>query len=154
MLRRELRGWVGDAMIPVADFSHLPTRCKFVALMPQWDFLDFLAEHAKTYPNFRLRVQAEVTGLTAGGTPLPKLSNVVQVKVSEPPHPSFVLEKQQRIGGGSYTTAPVKLAQAGYYTYHESIAAGPASSAAATTCADTAETTVAHATTESSLSRR
>jgi hypothetical protein len=49
-------------------------------------------------------------------------------------------------GDGGYTTAPVKLTQAGYYTYQESIAAGPASSAAATTCADTAETTFAHAT--------
>src|SRR5437667_9644311 len=39
---REVRGWVGDEMIPVADFSRLPTRCKFIALMPQWDFLDFL----------------------------------------------------------------------------------------------------------------
>jgi 2-polyprenyl-6-methoxyphenol hydroxylase-like FAD-dependent oxidoreductase len=60
---RELRGRIGDAMIPVADFSHLPTHCKFIALMPQWDFLDFLAEEAKTYPNFRLCMQAEVTGL-------------------------------------------------------------------------------------------
>jgi 2-polyprenyl-6-methoxyphenol hydroxylase-like FAD-dependent oxidoreductase len=60
---RLLRGWVGDEMIPVADFSHLPTRCKFIALMPQWDFLDFLTQHARKYPNFRLRMQAEVTGL-------------------------------------------------------------------------------------------
>jgi 2-polyprenyl-6-methoxyphenol hydroxylase-like FAD-dependent oxidoreductase len=60
---RELRGWIGDAMIPVADFSHLPTHCKFIALMPQWDFLDFIAQQAKTYANFRLRTQAEVTGL-------------------------------------------------------------------------------------------
>jgi 2-polyprenyl-6-methoxyphenol hydroxylase-like FAD-dependent oxidoreductase len=60
---RELRGWIGDEMIPVADFTHLPTQCKFIALMPQWDFLDFLAQHAKTYPNFRLDMQAEVTDL-------------------------------------------------------------------------------------------
>ncbi|MBV8752692.1 MAG: FAD-dependent oxidoreductase [Hyphomicrobiales bacterium] len=64
---RELRGWIGDAMIPVADFSHLPTHCKFIALMPQWDFLDFLAQQAKTYANFRLRVQAEVIGLIEEG---------------------------------------------------------------------------------------
>jgi 2-polyprenyl-6-methoxyphenol hydroxylase-like FAD-dependent oxidoreductase len=62
-----LRGWVGDEMIPVADFSHLPTRCKFIALMPQWDFLDFLTQHARKYPNFRLRMQAEVTGLIEEG---------------------------------------------------------------------------------------
>ncbi|HEV2956952.1 MAG TPA: FAD-dependent oxidoreductase, partial [Xanthobacteraceae bacterium] len=64
---RLLRGWVGDEMIPVADFSHLPTRCKFIALMPQWDFLDFLTQHARKYPNFRLRMQAEVTGLIEQG---------------------------------------------------------------------------------------
>jgi 2-polyprenyl-6-methoxyphenol hydroxylase-like FAD-dependent oxidoreductase len=64
---RILRGWVGDEMIPVADFSHLPTRCKFVALMPQWDFLDFLVQHAKAYPNFRLRMEAEVTDLVEQG---------------------------------------------------------------------------------------
>jgi 2-polyprenyl-6-methoxyphenol hydroxylase-like FAD-dependent oxidoreductase len=60
---RLLRGWIGDEMIPVADFSHLPTHCKFIALMPQWDFLDFLARHARGYPNFCLRTQAEVTDL-------------------------------------------------------------------------------------------
>jgi 2-polyprenyl-6-methoxyphenol hydroxylase-like FAD-dependent oxidoreductase len=64
---RLLRGWIGDEMVPVADFSHLPTRCKFIALMPQWDFLDFLAQHAKTYPNFRLRMEAEVTDLIEAG---------------------------------------------------------------------------------------
>jgi 2-polyprenyl-6-methoxyphenol hydroxylase-like FAD-dependent oxidoreductase len=64
---RQLNGWVGDATIPVADFTHLPTRCKFVALMPQWDFLDFLAQHGRKYPSFRLRMQAEVTGLIEEG---------------------------------------------------------------------------------------
>jgi 2-polyprenyl-6-methoxyphenol hydroxylase-like FAD-dependent oxidoreductase len=64
---RLLRGWVGDEMIPVADFSRLPTRCKFIALMPQWDFLDFLTQHARKYPNLRLRMQAEVTGLIEEG---------------------------------------------------------------------------------------
>jgi 2-polyprenyl-6-methoxyphenol hydroxylase-like FAD-dependent oxidoreductase len=42
-----------------ADFTHLPTRCKFVALMPQWDFLNFLAERGRAYPCFHLRLQAE-----------------------------------------------------------------------------------------------
>src|ERR1700741_3820942 len=61
---RLLRGWIGDEMIPVADFSHLPTHCKFIALMPQWAFFDFLAQHARGYPNFCLRTQAEVTDMT------------------------------------------------------------------------------------------
>ena len=46
-----------------ADFSYLPTRCKFIALMPQWDFLNFLAEHGRRYPTFDLRMRAEVTDL-------------------------------------------------------------------------------------------
>lgn len=54
---------VGDFNIPFADFSHLPTKAKFIALMPQWDFLDFLAEKAKLYPSFKLRMSAEADGL-------------------------------------------------------------------------------------------
>lgn len=54
---------VGDTALPVADFTHLRTRCKFIALMPQWDFLDFLARHAAGYPAFRLEMRAEATGL-------------------------------------------------------------------------------------------
>lgn len=46
-----------------ADFSHLPTRCKYIALMPQWDFLNFLAEHGRRYPGFRLLMGTEVTDL-------------------------------------------------------------------------------------------
>ncbi len=42
----ELSAHVGDRQLPVADFRHLPTRCRFVAFMPQWDFLSFLAERA------------------------------------------------------------------------------------------------------------
>jgi 2-polyprenyl-6-methoxyphenol hydroxylase-like FAD-dependent oxidoreductase len=60
---RQLHGWVGNFDITIADFSHLPTRCKFIALMPQWDFLNFLVEHARTYPAFHLRMQAKVTKL-------------------------------------------------------------------------------------------
>jgi 2-polyprenyl-6-methoxyphenol hydroxylase-like FAD-dependent oxidoreductase len=57
---RQLQGLIGDARITVADFSHVPTRCKFVALMPQWHFLNFLAERAARFPTFRLMMQAEV----------------------------------------------------------------------------------------------
>jgi 2-polyprenyl-6-methoxyphenol hydroxylase-like FAD-dependent oxidoreductase len=60
---RELQGHVGDLKLTVADFSRLPTRCKFIALMPQWDFLNFLAEQASRYRAFRLEMQAEVTEL-------------------------------------------------------------------------------------------
>jgi 2-polyprenyl-6-methoxyphenol hydroxylase-like FAD-dependent oxidoreductase len=47
----------------VADFSHLPVRCRFIAMIPQWDFLDFLADHASLYPGFRLMMKTEVTDL-------------------------------------------------------------------------------------------
>ncbi len=60
---RELRAQIGDVAVPIADFTHLPTRCRFIALMPQWDFLSFLAERAARYPGFRCRMRAEATGL-------------------------------------------------------------------------------------------
>jgi 2-polyprenyl-6-methoxyphenol hydroxylase-like FAD-dependent oxidoreductase len=60
---RELQAQVGEAPVPVADFTHLPTRCRFVAFMPQWDFLDFLAARAARYPGFRLWMRAEAVGL-------------------------------------------------------------------------------------------
>lgn len=47
----------------IGDFTHLPTHAKFVALMPQWDFLNFLAEKASLYPHFHLRMESEVTSL-------------------------------------------------------------------------------------------
>ena len=55
----------GDLAFPIADFSKLPTHCKFVAFMPQWDFLSFLAQEGRRYPGFRLRLHTEATGLTA-----------------------------------------------------------------------------------------
>lgn len=64
---REARGVVGGEEFPIADFTHLPTHCKFLAFMPQWDFLDFVSDHAKTYPTFDLRVRAEVTDLIEEG---------------------------------------------------------------------------------------
>jgi len=63
-----LRGRFGRLETTFADFTHLPTRAKFVALMPQWEFLDFLVTEARRYPNFDLRMQAEATALrTADG---------------------------------------------------------------------------------------
>ncbi len=47
----------------IGDFTHLPTHAKFIALMPQWDFLNFLAEKARQYPHFHLRMESEVTSL-------------------------------------------------------------------------------------------
>src|SRR5262245_36949009 len=59
----ELRAQVGDVRVTIADFRGLPTHCRFVAFMPQWDFLDFLARRAGAWPTFRLRLRAEASGL-------------------------------------------------------------------------------------------
>jgi 2-polyprenyl-6-methoxyphenol hydroxylase-like FAD-dependent oxidoreductase len=60
-------GQIGDELITLADFSHLPTKCKFIAFMPQWDFLDFIADHGALYPAFNLKMRAEVDELIEEG---------------------------------------------------------------------------------------
>jgi 2-polyprenyl-6-methoxyphenol hydroxylase-like FAD-dependent oxidoreductase len=60
---RELAGQIGTESVMLADFTHLPTHCRFVAFMPQWDFLNFIAENAAKYPQFQLKMEAEVTDL-------------------------------------------------------------------------------------------
>ena len=60
---RELRAVVNGQVVPAADFTKLPTRCKFIAFMPQWDFLNFLSSHAKRFPAFQLYMEAEVVDL-------------------------------------------------------------------------------------------
>ena len=69
---------VGEVAVPIADFSHLPTRCKFIAFLPQWDFLNFLAERGASYPSFGLRMRAEVVGL------LEEAGRVTGVEVATP----------------------------------------------------------------------
>ena len=60
---RELGGQIGADFLKLADFSHLPTKCKFIALVPQWDFLDFIADRAREYSTFKLIMQAEVVAV-------------------------------------------------------------------------------------------
>ncbi len=62
----ELGGSVGDAYVTLTDLSHLPTRCKFVAIMPQWDFLDFIAAAGRRYPGFRAMMQTDAVDLLMG----------------------------------------------------------------------------------------
>jgi len=64
---RNLRVVIGDSEVQIADFTHLPSVCKFIALMPQWDFLNFLAEQGKRYPGFDLRTETEATDLIVEG---------------------------------------------------------------------------------------
>jgi 2-polyprenyl-6-methoxyphenol hydroxylase-like FAD-dependent oxidoreductase len=58
---------IGGVTLRMADFTRLPTHCKFTALMPQWDFLNFLAAQAKQFSNFDLRMQHEAAGLIRDG---------------------------------------------------------------------------------------
>jgi 2-polyprenyl-6-methoxyphenol hydroxylase-like FAD-dependent oxidoreductase len=60
---RELAGQVGKETVKIADFTHLPTHCQFLAFMPQWDFLNFVVEQGKRYPGFQVKMQAEATEL-------------------------------------------------------------------------------------------
>ena len=57
---------VGDEQAKLADFRHVPTHCKFLMMMPQWDFLNFRADHARRLPNFHLAMQAEARTLLSG----------------------------------------------------------------------------------------
>lgn len=78
---RVLTGYVSGVAVPIADFSHLPTHAKFIALMPQWDFLDFLADHARLYSMFQLHMQAKAVDLIEVG------SQVVGVRADTPNGP-------------------------------------------------------------------
>jgi 2-polyprenyl-6-methoxyphenol hydroxylase-like FAD-dependent oxidoreductase len=60
---RELAAEIGKQFVKIADMTHLPTRCKFLAFMPQWDFLNFIVEQGKRYPGFQVKMQTEVTDL-------------------------------------------------------------------------------------------
>ena len=54
---------IGDTRVKVADFSRVSAPCRFIALMPQWDFLNFLAERSRRFPALKVMMSAEVTGL-------------------------------------------------------------------------------------------
>jgi 2-polyprenyl-6-methoxyphenol hydroxylase-like FAD-dependent oxidoreductase len=64
----QLQATLDGKTFSVADFRHLPTRCKFIAMMPQWDFLNFIATKVKGYPRFRLEMNANVTDVLKRGT--------------------------------------------------------------------------------------
>ena len=59
----QVRARIAGEPVILGDMSYLQTQCRFMVLMPQWDFLDFLAEQGRRYPTFHLRMQTEVTGL-------------------------------------------------------------------------------------------
>jgi len=63
----KLSAQIGNERLALADLTHLPAHCKYIAMMPQWDFLNFLAEHGRRYKTFDLRMCAEATDLIAEG---------------------------------------------------------------------------------------
>jgi 2-polyprenyl-6-methoxyphenol hydroxylase-like FAD-dependent oxidoreductase len=60
---RNIGAQIGDSFWPIGDFTHLPTTCKYIALMPQWDFLDFISSKARAYPSFHLHMNTKATEL-------------------------------------------------------------------------------------------
>jgi len=79
-----ISGQFGDFTFTGADFSHLPVHCKFIALMPQWDFLNFLATEGKRFNTFDLRLEHEATGL------LEERGRVTGVRVTTPEGPKEI----------------------------------------------------------------
>jgi 2-polyprenyl-6-methoxyphenol hydroxylase-like FAD-dependent oxidoreductase len=77
----QISGFVAGTEVVVADFRHLPTHCKFLAFMPQWDFLNFLAEHGRRYPTFHLYMRADANDLVQ------EAGRVVGVKATTPDGP-------------------------------------------------------------------
>jgi 2-polyprenyl-6-methoxyphenol hydroxylase-like FAD-dependent oxidoreductase len=79
----KIRGQIGDSKVIIADFTHLPVHCPFIAMMPQWDFLSFLAAQAAKYPTFRLMMNTAATELLIEG------DRVVGVRTNSPEAPSI-----------------------------------------------------------------
>jgi 2-polyprenyl-6-methoxyphenol hydroxylase-like FAD-dependent oxidoreductase len=81
----ELRAVVGNTEVVLASFKRVRTRCKFIAMMPQWEFLDFVRDEAELYPGFRLIQNAEVTGVIQSN------GAVTGVQVTTPEGPLAVM---------------------------------------------------------------
>ena len=89
---------IEDFQVPIADFSHLSTQCKFVALMPQWDFLNFIADQGKRYPQFQVLMESEVNDL------ITEDGRIVGVRASTP---GGVLEVRAELDDrGRWTAIP------------------------------------------------
>ncbi len=79
--------FVGNEVFRMADFGHLPTRNRFIAMMPQWDFLDFLADEARRYPGFKLLMRTEAVDL------IETLDAVTGVRAMSPEGPVEICAK-------------------------------------------------------------
>ena len=95
---RVLSGTIGDTTLRLADFSRLPTRAKYIAFMPQWNFLDFLAGKAALYPGFRLLMRSEALSLVSDG-------GIVQGVIAETPQGPLEIRAGLTIGAdGRHST--------------------------------------------------
>jgi len=81
---RTIQAQIGDTAVTIADFAHLPTHAKFIAVMPQWDFLNFLAAEAARYSTFTLRLQTSATAL------IEESGRVVGVAATTPEGPAEI----------------------------------------------------------------
>jgi 2-polyprenyl-6-methoxyphenol hydroxylase-like FAD-dependent oxidoreductase len=99
-----LNAHIGGLGLTMADFTHLPTKCRFLVFMPQWDFLNFLAGQGAGYPKFRLLMQTEVTGL------IEEAGNIVGLRATTPDGP---LEVRADLVVGADGRNSVVRAQAG-----------------------------------------
>ena len=79
-----LGGMVGETPVGIADFTHLPVRERYIAMMPQWDFLNFIASEGAKYPNFKLLLNTEATDL------IEQDDTIVGVKVKSPDGPKEI----------------------------------------------------------------
>jgi 2-polyprenyl-6-methoxyphenol hydroxylase-like FAD-dependent oxidoreductase len=100
----KLQVTIGDTPVTIADFTFLPPRHAFIALMPQWDFLDFLADRARLFPNFKLIMQANVVDLIDEG------GRIAGVRATTPDGP---LEVRARLTVGCDGRKSIVRAKAG-----------------------------------------
>jgi 2-polyprenyl-6-methoxyphenol hydroxylase-like FAD-dependent oxidoreductase len=78
-----INGLFGEERVLMADFSHLPVRTPFIAMMPQWDFLDFLAARGKRFAGFTALMNAEATGLVEEGGRVVSVRATIEGKPEE-----------------------------------------------------------------------
>jgi len=81
---RQISGVIDDQSVTIADFTHLPVHCPFIAMVPQWDLLNFLVDFARRYATFTLMMRAEVFELLEGG------GRITGVRVNTPDGPQDI----------------------------------------------------------------
>jgi 2-polyprenyl-6-methoxyphenol hydroxylase-like FAD-dependent oxidoreductase len=95
---RTLAAQIGNDTAQIADFTHLPVRAKFVAFMPQWDFLDFIAGEARHFPSFHLLLNTEATDVLRDG------DRVVGVAATGPDGPQAIRAELVIAADGRHST--------------------------------------------------